>query len=225
MASIVLATQNPGKIAELQTLLIDTTIDIIGLDSFERVFDEPEEDGETFLENATIKAIAYAKLTGMYCLADDSGLIVDALGGRPGVISSHYAFDGETGGEAAQMTRDQRDVLNGKRVLEELREIPDEKRSARFTCTIVLADPTGKVLASTVGAFEGRIGREDQVPMGENGFGYDPLFLIEPEFDRTSALMTPAEKNAVSHRAKAVSQMIEIIADMEHEIESVFKDN
>lgn len=225
MATIVLATQNPGKIAELQSLLEDSTIDIIGLDSFDRVFDEPEEDGGTFLANATIKAIAYAKATRMYCLADDSGLIVDALDGRPGVISSHYAFDGETEGPASAMSRDERDVLNGKRVLEELREVADADRTARFTCTMVLADPSGKVLASTVGAFEGRIGREDQVPMGENGFGYDPLFLIEPGFERTSAQMSPVEKNAVSHRAKAVNQMIEIISSMEHDIESAFKDN
>ncbi len=225
MSKIVLATQNPGKIAELQSLLKDSSIDIIGLDSFERAFEEPTEDGETFLDNATIKAIAYAKATGMCCLADDSGLIVDALNGRPGVISSHYAFDGDTDGEAATMNRAQRDVLNGERVLKELRDVPDEDRSARFTCTMVLADPSGKVHATAVGAFEGRIVREDQVPMGENGFGYDPLFLVEPGFERTSAQMNPSEKNAVSHRGKAVKQMIEIISRMEHESESVFKYN
>jgi len=225
MATIVLATQNPGKVSELQSLLEGSTIDIIGLDSFDQPFPEPEEDGETFLDNATIKAIAYAKATGMHCLADDSGLIVDALDGRPGVISSHYAFDGETEGQAAAMTRDQRDVLNGKRVLKELVNTDDESRTARFTCTMVLADPSGKVLASTVGAFEGRIGREDQVPMGENGFGYDPLFLVGPDFDQTSAQMTPAEKNAVSHRAKAMNQMIEIINGMNSGTESVFKGN
>ncbi len=211
MATIVLATQNPGKVSELQSMLSNSLIDIIGLDSFDQPFPEPDEDGETFLDNATIKAIAYAKATGMHCLADDSGLIVDALDGRPGVISSHYAFNGETEGDAAAMTRDQRDVLNGKRVLEELRTVPDEQRTARFTCTMVLADPLGKVLASTVGEFEGRIGREDQVPRGENGFGYDPLFLVGPSYERTSAQMEPAEKNAISHRAKAVKQMIEII--------------
>ena len=186
MSKIVLATQNPGKIAELQSLLKDSSVDIIGLDSFGQDFEEPVEDGETFLDNATIKAIAYAKATGMCCLADDSGLIVDALDGRPGVISSHYAFDGDTDGEAAT---------------------------------------SGKVHATAVGAFEGRIGREDQVPMGENGFGYDPLFLVEPGFERTSAQMNPSEKNAVSHRGKAVKQMIEIISRMEQESESVFKYN
>jgi len=221
MATIVLATQNPGKVSELQSMLSNSPIDIIGLDTFDQSFPEPDEDGETFLDNAIIKAIAYAKAAGMHCLADDSGLIVDALDGRPGVISSHYAFDGETEGQAAQMTRDQRDVLNGERVLKELANTADEQRTARFTCTMVLADPSGKVLASTVGEFEGRIGRADQVPRGENGFGYDPLFLVGPDYQRTSAQMEPAEKNAISHRAKAVMQMIEIVCGME----SVFSNN
>jgi len=213
MPTIVLATQNPGKISELQSLLSETPIDIIGLDHFDRAFPEPEEDGQTFLDNATIKAIAYAKLTSMHCLADDSGLIIDALNGRPGVISSHYAFDGDADGEAATMTRAQRDVLNGQKVLGELEGIPDEERTARFTCTMVLADPAGTVLGSTVGAFEGRIGRSDQVPKGENGFGYDPLFLVGPDYTRTSAQLEPAEKNRISHRAAAVKDMIALLTD------------
>ncbi len=215
MPTIVFATQNPGKVHELRSLFADSGIDLIGLDSFARVFDEPIEDGETFLANATIKALAYAQATGMHCLADDSGLIIDALEGKPGVISSHYAFDGEETGEAATMTREQRDELNSQRVLRELEGIPDEKRSARFTCTMVLSDPSGKVLASTAGAFEGRIGQIGEVPRGDNGFGYDPLFLVGPDFERTSAQMSPAEKNAVSHRAKAVEAMIEAILDMQ----------
>ncbi len=213
MPTIVLATQNPGKISELQSLLSNTPIDIIGLDHFDRAFPEPEEDGQTFLDNATIKAITYAKLTNMHCLADDSGLIIDALDGRPGVISSHYAFDGEADGVAATMTREQRDVLNGQKVLGELEGIPDKERTARFTCTMVLADPAGKVLGSTVGAFEGRIGRSDQVPMGEHGFGYDPLFLVGPDYTRTSAQLEPAAKNRISHRAAAVKDMIALLTD------------
>ena len=218
MPTIVLATKNPGKVRELQSLLTDSEIDIIGLDSFEQAFPEPAEDGGTFLANATIKAIAYAQATGMHCLADDSGLMVDALAGNPGVISSHYAFDGDETGEAATMTRAQRDELNCQRVLRELDGIPDENRAARFTCTMVLADPSGTVLASTVGAFEGRIGQIGEVPKGDNGFGYDPLFLACPDFERTSAQMSSSEKNAVSHRAKAVHQMIQTI-------QSVFKKN
>lgn len=218
MPTIVLATQNPGKVRELQSLMADSAIDIIGLDSFDQPFSEPEEDGDAFHQNAAIKAIAYAKATGMHCLADDSGLIIDALNGKPGVISSHYAFDGETEGEAANMSRQERDELNCQRVMRELVDIPDDARTARFTCTMVLSDPSGDVLASAVGEFEGRIGQIGEVPRGENGFGYDPLFLVGPNFDRTSAQMTPAEKNAVSHRAKAVNQMIQAI-------ESIFKEN
>jgi XTP/dITP diphosphohydrolase len=218
MPTIVLATQNPGKVRELQSLLADSAVDLIGLDSFEQEFAEPVEDGGTFLANATIKAISYAKATGMHCLADDSGLIVDALGGKPGVISSHYAFDGVETGEAATMTRQQRDELNCQRVLRELEGVADEDRSARFTCTMVLSDPSGKVLATTVGAFEGRIGQIGEVPKGDNGFGYDPLFLVGPDFAQTSAQMDPGEKNALSHRAKAVGAMIEAI-------QGVFKDN
>jgi len=218
MPTIVLATQNPGKIRELQSLLAGSDIDIIGLDGFGQSFPEPIEDGETFLENATIKAVDYARATGMHCLADDSGLIVDALGGMPGVISSHYAFDGDAEGEAAAMTRQQRDELNCQRVMRELEGVADADRTARFTCTMVLADPSGTVLATSVGLFEGRIGQVGEVPRGEHGFGYDPLFLVDPGFDRTSAEMEPEEKNAISHRAQAVHRMIE-------SIQSIFNEN
>ncbi len=218
MATIVFASQNPGKIRELQALTQGQNIDIIGLSDFDRDFDEPIEDGDTFLENATIKAKQYAQVTGMHCLADDSGLIVDALHGKPGVISSHYAFDGDTLGEAAGMTRQQRDERNNAKLMDDLKGIPDQQRSARFTCTMVLASPSGEVLAHTKGEFEGRIGQPHQVPRGEHGFGYDPLFLVAPGFDRTSAELSPGEKNAISHRAKAVASMIDALG-------SVFRDS
>lgn len=218
MPTIVFASQNPGKIKELQSLTKGQYIDIIGLGDFDRTFDEPIEDGETFLDNATIKAIAYAKETGMHCLADDSGLIVDALDGKPGVISSHFAFDGETEGDASSLSRQERDDCNNERLLRDLEGVPDDQRTARFTCTMVLASPEGLVLAHTKGEFEGRIGQIGEVPRGDNGFGYDPLFLVAPEFDRTSAQMDPSEKNAISHRAKAVASMIETLG-------SVFKDS
>jgi len=218
MPTIVLATQNPGKVRELQSLLAGSTIDLIGLDSFERGFAEPVEDGGTFLDNATIKARAYAQATGMHCLADDSGLIVDALGGMPGVISSHYAFDGDETGEAATMSRAQRDELNCQRVLGELEGVADADRTARFTCTMVLSDPLGAVLATTVRLFEGRIGQVGDVPRGGHGFGYDPLFLVGPGFERTSAELDPEEKNGMSHRGKAVGAMVEAI-------QGIFKEN
>jgi XTP/dITP diphosphohydrolase len=208
MPTIVLATQNPGKVAELRDLLVDSGIDIIGLADHDQQFQEPKEDGTTFLENATIKAKTYAELTGMVCLADDSGLEIDALDGRPGVISSHYAFDGDEDGPAKDMNRQQRDLLNCDRVLTELEKIAPEERTARFLCTMVLADHQSQVLATSVGSFEGRIGTSDQVPRGDNGFGYDPLFLVGPDYERTSAELSPDEKNACSHRAKAVGEMI-----------------
>lgn len=215
MPTIVFATQNPGKVRELQALARGASFSFIGLADLQGPFPEPEETGDTFRENATIKAIAYAKATGLHCLADDSGLIVDALDGKPGVISSHYAFDGDTEGEVASLSRQERDDRNNQRLMKDLGGVPDEQRTARFTCTMVLASPEGEPLATTVGDFEGRIGQEDQVPRGENGFGYDPLFLVAPGFERTSAQLSPDEKNAISHRAKAVGAMMD-------ELRSVF---
>jgi len=165
-------------------------------------FPEPEESGRTFAANATIKAIAYARATGHLCLADDSGLEIDALDGRPGVISSHYCTDGrETG-----MNREERDHANNQRVLRELAGVPAERRAARFVCIMVLAGPQG-LIAETRGTFEGRIGVPGEVPRGRNGFGYDPLFLVAPQFTATGAELSPAEKNRLSHRAQACRLM------------------
>lgn len=223
MSTIVLATQNPGKVGELRSLLQDSPIEILGLSDLNDSFPEPDETGQTFIENATIKAVQYAKLTGKHCLADDSGLMIDALGGRPGVISSHYAFDGVAEGRAAEMTRQQRDEHNIDRVLAELDGIPLEERSARFVCVMVLADPDGKVIASSEGTFEGRIGfpidepntiPSETVPRGEHGFGYDPIFLVHPNYLQTSAELDADEKNAISHRGEAVRAMIEQISTL-----------
>ncbi len=208
MTSIVLATQNQGKVGELRALVSAPGITFLGLGDLGRSFPEPEESGSTFLGNATIKAVAYARATGLVCLADDSGLIVDALGGLPGVISSHYAFDGQTHAEAALLSREERDQRNNERLLDDMGWVPDERRTARFTCTMVLAAPDGSVLATSTGELEGRIGARGQVPRGRHGFGYDPLFLVGPDYERTSAQLTPEEKNAVSHRARAVEGMV-----------------
>lgn len=144
MPELVLATQNPGKIAELQDLLAPLGWTVLGLtDVFPpgNLPEEPEETGSTFVQNATIKARAYAAHTGKLCLADDSGLIVDALNGAPGVISSHYAFEGQTEGPAAQLTRQQRDQANTTKLLADLETVPFEHRDAKFVCTMVLASP------------------------------------------------------------------------------------
>jgi non-canonical purine NTP pyrophosphatase (RdgB/HAM1 family) len=396
---IVLATQNPGKIAELRDLLAPAGFTVLGLQELAAELGgipaEPEETGSTFAENASIKALAYAEATGRLCLADDSGLEVDALGGRPGVISSHFAFDGRTDGAAA-MTREERDAANNERLMAELEGVPAEARSARFVCVMALGAPgaggfqppdraqpdaavagfsgnfttrkgdrlphwdvangtyfitfraaagisfseperrlildacrhfhearywlhtacvmpdhvhlllrtiqrrdgswpTGaevvhsiksftatqinrgrgrigsvwqreyfdrlvrsaaemeeanryiqqnpvraglcekalqypfvwrqesgsalradggleaprsKILATTSGAFEGRIGLPGEVPRGPGGFGYDPLFLVAPGFDRTSAELDKSEKNRLSHRGQAVRAMV-----------------
>ena len=156
---------------------------------------EPVEDGETFEQNARIKAIAYARATGRMCLADDSGLEVDALGGAPGVFSARYAGRGET--------RAERDRANNEKLLKELEGVPDDQRSARFVCAMCLADAGGSVLAETRGEFEGQIAH---VPRGTYGFGYDPLLYL-PDADCTSAELPPEKKNARSHRGHAARRM------------------
>jgi len=220
MSTIVLATQNPGKVDELRALLGGSQIHVLGLNELGESFSEPDETGETFIDNATIKAVTYAKATGRVCLADDSGLEIDALDGRPGVISSHYGFDGVIEGRAAELTRHQRDEHNIDRVMAEMELVDFEDRSARFVCVMVLADPDGNILATSQGKFEGRIGLScddphaapcDCVPRGGNGFGYDPIFLIEPDYIKTSAELDAQAKNKISHRGQAVRAMIEQI--------------
>ncbi|MEN1706455.1 MAG: non-canonical purine NTP pyrophosphatase [Planctomycetota bacterium] len=142
------------------------------------------------------------------CLADDSGLEADALGGAPGVISSHYCTDGEEVG----MTREERDAANNNKLLRELGDRSLDDRIARFVCVMILATPTGDVLADARGTFEGAIGPPGDVPRGVNGFGYDPLFLVAPDFEHTSAELDADTKNAMSHRGKAARAMTEKIA-------------
>jgi len=208
MNPIVIATGNLHKVEELRAIFSAQRIAVEGLRDLpgHGRFHEPEEHGATFEENATIKALSYASQTGRLCLADDSGLEVDALGGAPGVISSHYATDGrETG-----LSRAQRDAANNARLLRDLEKVPPERRTARFVCVMVLAAP-GNALASARGVFEGRIGRLGEVPRGGHGFGYDPLFLLPPPDTRTSAELPPEEKNARSHRGAAARAMADQI--------------
>lgn len=210
MGPITIATANPGKVAELRPIFARLGIGVVGLADLAAPTTpttEPEETGDSFEANATIKAISYAKQTGTVCLADDSGLEVDALGGAPGVVSSHYATDGDEDGRP----RAQRDAANNERLLRELADVPAEARTARFVCVMVLVNPDGEILATSRGTFEGRIGTE---PRGKNGFGYDPLFLVAPDHARTSAEMAADEKNAVSHRAKAAQEIAQAIAGL-----------
>lgn len=192
--TFVFASNNAGKIREVRAILSECfqgeeltvkTLDDIGFT------DDIVEDGETFEANALIKARAVAAL-GYVAIADDSGLEVDALGGEPGVYSARYS-----GGHG-------NDVENNRLVLSRLGSLPEEKRTARFTCAIACVTPEGD--SFTVRACcEGRILYEE---IGEGGFGYDPLFYVE-QYQKTLAEVTPEEKNAISHRGKALRAFAE----------------
>lgn len=191
---LLIATGNPKKIEEIRAILAPLGIDAIGLDQLDSEFPEPVEDGETFEANAAKKALHYAKLTGRTCVADDSGLEVDALGGRPGVYSARYAgVDGP---------REVRDEANNAKLLEEMESIPHYERTARFVCAIAVAHPQAGILIRTRGTFEGTIAHEAR---GSNGFGYDPLLRLDD--GRHSAELSPDEKHALSHRGQAVRAM------------------
>ncbi len=194
---LLFASSNPHKVEEVRAILHPLGVDVVGLDALDDVPPEPEETGATFEENARIKAIAYAEATGRLCLADDSGLEVDALKGAPGVHSARYAGSGETRGE--------RDAANNDRLLRELAGVPHEQRTARFVCVMAIADPAGRIVHEARGTFEGIIG---DAPRGANGFGYDPLLFL-PDRSCTSAELSSEEKNARSHRGQAARQMAE----------------
>ena len=191
---LLIATGNPKKIEEIRAILAPLNIEAVGLDEVEGEFPEPVEDGETFEANAAKKAMHYAKLTGRTCAADDSGLEVDALDGRPGVFSARYAgVDG---------TREQRDEANNAKLLQEMGSVPEYERAARFVCAIAVAHPQAGILIRTRGTFDGAIAHE---PRGENGFGYDPLLRLDD--GRHSAELSPDEKHSLSHRGQAVRAM------------------
>ncbi|MCP4760105.1 MAG: RdgB/HAM1 family non-canonical purine NTP pyrophosphatase [Planctomycetes bacterium] len=200
MRSILLATSNPHKLEEVSAILAPLGIEAMGLDSLEATYPEPIEDADTFAGNARLKAIGYATATGRRCLADDSGLEVDAIGGAPGVHSARYSGTGDT--------RAERDAANNAKLLEAMAAVPDDHRAARFVCCMCLADPDGSIVAETQGAFEGVIGHTLR---GGHGFGYDPL-LILPE-GVTSAELPPDEKNRRSHRAQATHALAAILQE------------
>jgi XTP/dITP diphosphohydrolase len=185
---LLLATHNPGKIAEYEELLADLPLVVASL-SMEGIIYEVEETGQTFTENACLKARAYAQLSGLWTWADDSGLEVDVLEGRPGVLSARYV-----GANASDSER-------YARLLDELRSFPSEKRRARFRCVVAIALPDGNTF-TVEGSVEGVIA--DQ-PRGCYGFGYDPIFYL-PEYKATMAELPPAVKNRISHRGKAARE-------------------
>lgn len=208
---ILVATTNPGKIAELRAML-DLDVQWVGLSDFTDV-GGIEEDGATFAENARKKALGYAKATGLWTLADDSGLVVDALGGEPGVKSSRFSgeksrHEGESGATGAQ-DRSLIDHRNMAKVLRLLKGVPKEARTARFVCCLCLASPE-RVLIETRGTLEGRIAEKE---IGQNGFGYDPIFFV-PSLNKTVGQLAREEKNAISHRGKAIRKLKPLLEEL-----------
>ncbi len=192
---IVLASNNPGKVREFAAVLAESKVDIVLQSAFG--VPEVEETGLTFVENALLKARNAASHAGLPALADDSGLVVDALGGAPGIRSARYAGPGAD------------DRANISKLLFELRGVPTERRVARFICVLALlhhpADPTPLICQRS---WEGVILTE---PRGANGFGYDPVFFVPGE-QRTAAELEPADKNRLSHRGQALARLAQRLA-------------
>jgi len=184
---LVIGTRNPKKRREIEAILDGLPVELVTLDAFDDVPDVIE-DGDTFRANAIKKARETAEATGEWAMADDSGLEVDALGGRPGVHSARYAG------------ADQNDKANIRKLLAELEGVPAERRAAAFHCVIALARP-GELLFTTEGRLDGAITTE---PRGTNGFGYDPVFEVAG-LGRTTAELSPEHKNRISHRARALA--------------------
>jgi XTP/dITP diphosphohydrolase len=190
---LLIATGNKGKVKEFREML--------GADKYvwSDLSDHPEtpaveETGETFRANAYLKAAGYARQFGVWALADDSGLEVDALSGSPGVKSARWAEINRAG---------KGDADNNRLVLEQLTDVPDEKRTARFVCVLALSDPDGRIVLTAQDSVAGRMLREAR---GSNGFGYDPLFFVE-ELGKTTAELSPEEKHRISHRGKALRHL------------------
>ena len=198
---IIVATGNPHKVEEIREILAVHGFRVLSLtDVGAEGIPEPEEDGDTFAHNARIKATQYARAINRMVLADDSGLAVDALGGVPGVFSARWSGLG--------VTREERDNANNKKLLEELASTPADRRTARFVCAMCLSAADGSVIAETVGEFHGSIGTNAR---GVNGFGYDPLFVVDAN-GRTSAELTSQQKNDRSHRGAATRAMAKFLA-------------
>lgn len=195
---LLIATQNKGKQAELRQLLTHLPImlctpDEVGLGTF-----DVEETGSTFRENAELKAIAFTKASGLYALADDSGLMVDALHGAPGVYTARY------GGPGLEMPQ------RRQKLLDALRDVPPDERTARFECVIAVADPITLVCTHVTGVCEGRIAMYES---GSGGFGYDPLFVPDG-FEETFAEIDENTKNQISHRGRAIRQIVSHLSQL-----------
>jgi XTP/dITP diphosphohydrolase len=188
--NLLVASTNPGKLQELREMMADLPIKWLSLADMGLDQMDVEETGDTFEANALIKARAYCAASGLPTLADDSGIVVDALNGEPGIHSARYA-----------PTSEERNV----KLLQMLEGVPDERRTARFVCVVALVTPD-QITVTAEGRVEGHVGTE---PRGTNGFGYDPIFVLDNGL--TTAELAPAEKNAISHRGRALAQIHPIL--------------
>lgn len=195
MKTVIIATKNKGKAREFESLFHPKGYKVLTLLDVEDAIDV-EETGETFEENAILKAEAIAKEFGRLVIGDDSGLIVDALDGRPGVYSARYAGE------------EKNDAANTAKVLSELEGVPESERTARFYCALALSSPHQPTITVS-GSVEGLIAKQ---PSGENGFGYDPVFYVKDK-GRTMAELSSDEKNAISHRANALKALEQNLAE------------
>lgn len=198
MPKLLIATNNPGKFREFEQLLESCGWELVSPAEL-GIEVEVEESGQTYAENARIKAEAYARASGLVTLADDSGIEVDALEGAPGVRSARYGGPGLSDEDRVRL------------LLRAMEGVPDDRRTARFRCVIAIATPEGEVRYAE-GTVEGRVTRE---PRGANGFGYDPIFLL-PERGLTTAELPPEEKNRISHRGRAAEKAKAILKAMLH---------
>lgn len=201
MQTIVLATRNAGKIRELAASLEVHNLKVLGLESFPQL-SEVEETGATFAENALLKAAETARLTGLVAVADDSGLEVDALAGRPGIYSARYADD------MAPLVGESRDERNIRKLLQEMQDVPVERRGCRFVCCMTACKPDGRHI-SLRGEWAGRILTARR---GTGGFGYDPVFW-DASSACSAAEMTREQKNARSHRGAALRALLAALPD------------
>lgn len=195
MRRIIFATGNAGKMREIREIMADMPVEVVSMKEA-GILADIEENGTTFVENAKIKATEIAKHTKDIVLADDSGLEVDYLNKEPGVYSARY------------LGEDTPYEVKNQAILDRLSGVPKEKRTARFVCAIAAALPDGKVL-TTQATIEGYIGEK---PTGENGFGYDPIFMVE-EYQCSTAELSEEQKNEISHRGKALRKMKALLAD------------
>lgn len=198
-SKLLIATSNPNKVREMAQVLAPLGYEVLGLHELPEPPREPFEDADTFEGNALLKALGYAQALATACVAEDSGLEVDALDGAPGIHSARYA---EVNG-----TREERDRANNEKLLAALADVPSDKRTARFVCAICMVDAAGQILFETRGTYEGVIA---DAARGTGGFGYDPLLLL-PDIGKTSAELTPEEKAARSHRGQATRALAEFL--------------